>query len=155
MRPVKVTHLRQLLLGELAVKPQRLQLFAEQNLCAGHAIGSSAYRFFSTAPLVYSLVGCIMASNLKMTIPDRYYVACCTWDDGIYSCGHDHPTVRDAMGCLMPNGGGFIRAHDAGVFRSLDNRELIDFLESLEGMSWSSRNKAQGGVSAIPAVVDA
>jgi hypothetical protein len=59
------------------------------------------------------------------------YVACWTEDDGVYSCGHSHLAIRDAMNCLVPDGGGFIRAHDAGVFRSLTNREFIDFLEAL------------------------
>jgi hypothetical protein len=109
-----------------------------------------------TAKLVDHQTGGIIGFQcMAPNIPDIRYVACFTHEDGLYSCGHDHPTVRDAMGCLMPDGGGFIRAHDAGVFRSLDNRELIDFLESLGEMPWSSRNKAQGGVSAIPAAVDA
>lgn len=79
------------------------------------------------------------------------YVACFTQDDGVYSCGHFHPTVREAMNCLVPNGGSFIRAHEAGVFRSLSNREFIDYLESLEQQPWSWRSKAQGGAPAIPA----
>ena len=49
------------------------------------------------------------------------------------------------MNCLVPDGGSFIRAHDAGTFRSLSNREFIDYLESLEQMPWSWRSKAQGG----------
>ncbi len=48
------------------------------------------------------------------------------------------------MNCLVPDGGSFIRAYDAGTFRSLSNREFIDFLESLEQMPWSQRSKAQG-----------
>ena len=80
-----------------------------------------------------------------MTIAKIHYEACCTWDDGVYSCGHEHATVQSAMHCLIPTGGSFIRAFDAGVFRSLDNGELIDFLESLPAMPWSSRYKAQGG----------
>lgn len=77
-----------------------------------------------------------------------YYVACWTEDDGIYSCGHSHLDVRDAMKCLVPDGRGFIRAYDAGVSRSLTNREFIDFLEALQEMPWSWRNKAQeGGVA--------
>jgi len=69
-------------------------------------------------------------------------VACWTEDDGIYSCGHQHATVRDAMNCLVPNGGSFIRAHDAGVFRSLDQAEYIDFIEALPTMPWRSAEKA-------------
>ena len=83
--------------------------------------------------------------------PDITYVACFTEDDGVYSCGHHHPSVREAMNCLVPDGGSFIRAYDAGIFRSLSNREFIDFLESLEQMPWSRRSKAQGNGVAVPA----
>jgi hypothetical protein len=55
------------------------------------------------------------------------------------------------MNCLVPNGGSFIRAHEAGTFRSLSNREFIDYLESLEHQPWSWRSKSQGGAPAIPA----
>ena len=79
------------------------------------------------------------------------YVACFTQDDGVYSCGHFHPSVREAMNCLVPDGGSFIRAYEAGVFRSLSNREFIDYLESLEQLPWSCRHKAHGGALAIPA----
>jgi hypothetical protein len=92
-----------------------------------------------------------MASN----IPEIKYVACFTADDGVYSCGHLHPSVREAMNCLVPNGGSFIRAYDAGVFRSLTNREFIDFLESLQEMPWSWRSKAQEGAVAVSAAVSA
>jgi hypothetical protein len=71
-----------------------------------------------------------------------YYVACWTEDNGIYSCGHQHPNVREAMNCLVPNGGSFIRAHDAGTFRSLDQAEYIDFIEALQTMPWRSPEKA-------------
>jgi len=84
--------------------------------------------------------------------PEISYVACFTQDDGVYSCGHLHPSVREAMNCLVPNGGSFIRAHEAGTFRSLSNREFIDYLESLEHQPWSWRSKSQGGAPAIPAV---
>ena len=80
-----------------------------------------------------------------------YYVACWTEDDGIYFCGHEHAKVADAMNCLVPDGGSFLRAHDSGGFRSLDNKEFIDFLESLGGMPWNWRNKAQG--AAVPLTV--
>ena len=79
------------------------------------------------------------------------YAACFTEDDGVYSCGHLHPSIREAMNCLVPDGGSFIRAHDAGTFRSLSNREFIDFLESLEQMPWSRRSKTQGSALAVPA----
>ena len=70
-----------------------------------------------------------------------FYFACFTEDDGVYSCGHSHLTVREAMNCLVPDGGSFIRACDDGVFRSLNDREFIDFLEQLENMPWSWRNR--------------
>jgi hypothetical protein len=92
-----------------------------------------------------------MASN----IPEIRYVACFTEDDGVYSCGHFHPSIREAMNCLVPDGGSFIRAHDAGTFRSLTNREFIDFLESLEKMPWSRRSKSQGNSLAVSAAVSA
>jgi hypothetical protein len=82
--------------------------------------------------------------------PDIRYAACFTEDDGVYSCGHLHLTIREAMNCLVPDGGSFIRAYDSGTFRSLSNREFIDFLESLEQMPWSRRSKAQGGALAVP-----
>jgi hypothetical protein len=59
------------------------------------------------------------------------------------------------MECLIPTGGSFIRAYDAGVYRSLESREWIDFLESLPEMPWSSRYRAQGGVLAEPLTVNA
>ena len=90
-----------------------------------------------------------------MTIPDVHYVACWTEDDGIYSCGHSHLVVRDAMNCLVPDGGSFIRACEAGVFRSLTNREFIDFLEALQEMPWSWRNKTQEGEHTLSLTVDA
>jgi hypothetical protein len=58
--------------------------------------------------------------------------------------------LSDAMNCLVPDGGSFIRAYDAGVFRSLTNREFIDFLEALQEMPWSGRNKIQGGELTVP-----
>lgn len=67
-----------------------------------------------------------------------FYVACTTADDGIYSCGYEHPDVRDAMNCLVPDGGSFIRVHEAGVFRPLDQAEYIDFVEALQTMPWRS-----------------
>lgn len=46
------------------------------------------------------------------------------------------------MDCLVPNGGSFLRALDAGVSRSLNDREFIDFLEALQEMPWRSKEKA-------------
>jgi hypothetical protein len=100
---------------------------------------------------VYNFAANAMAPNTT----DIKYVACFTEDDGVYSCGHLHPSIREAMNCLVPDGGSFIRAHDAGTFRSLSNREFIDFLESLEQMPWSRRNKAQRGALAVPAAESA
>ncbi|HEY2912696.1 MAG TPA: hypothetical protein VGK21_05010 [Candidatus Angelobacter sp.] len=88
---------------------------------------------------------------MALNIPEITYVTCFTADDGVYSCGHLHPTIREAMNCLVPNGGSFIRAHDSGVFRSLSNREFIDFLESLQEMPWSWRSKAQEDALCISA----
>jgi hypothetical protein len=51
--------------------------------------------------------------------------------------------------------GVFIRAYDAGVFRSFTNREFIDFTEALQEMPWSWRNKAQGGELTVPLTVNA
>ena len=70
------------------------------------------------------------------------YVACFTEDDGVYSCGHEHESIADAMNCLVPDGRSFIRACEAGVFRSLHQGEFIDFLEALKKMPWSWQNKA-------------
>jgi hypothetical protein len=41
------------------------------------------------------------------------------------------------------------------VFRSLTNREFIDFLEALHEMPWSWRNRTQGGELTVPLTVDA
>lgn len=64
-------------------------------------------------------------------IPEIRYRACWTEDDGIYSCGHEHESIREALGCLVPDGRSFIRAWEAGVFRSLDEDEFICFLAAL------------------------
>lgn len=71
--------------------------------------------------------------------PTLYYTECWTGDDGVHWCGHFRLLVRDAMNCLVPDGGSFIRAPDAGVLRSLTNREFIDFLEASQEMPWSWR----------------
>ena len=83
--------------------------------------------------------------------PEISYVACFTQPDGVYACEHFHPSVREAMNCLVPDGGSFIRAHEAGNFRSLSNPEFIDYLESLDQLPWSWRHKAQQGALATPA----
>ena len=71
--------------------------------------------------------------------PVTFYVACFTEDDGIYYCGHLHRTVAEAMRCLVPDGGIFVRAYEDGVSRPLDSREFIDLLEALGTMPWSAR----------------
>ena len=75
-------------------------------------------------------------------ISERVYVTCFTADDGVYSCGHNHKTVREAMDCMVPDGSSFVRAIDGGVSRSLNEREFVDFLEALPEMPWRSKEKA-------------
>jgi hypothetical protein len=50
----------------------------------------------------------------------------------MYSCGHEHLTIEDAMGCLVPDGRTFIRARDYGELRSLNERETAFFKELLK-----------------------
>ena len=33
-----------------------------------------------------------------------FYVVCWTETDGIYSCDHEHLTIREAVDCLIPDG---------------------------------------------------
>ena len=33
-----------------------------------------------------------------------FYVVCWTETDGIYSCDHEHLTIREAVECLIPDG---------------------------------------------------
>ncbi len=77
--------------------------------------------------------GRFMSTNVTVR-----YVACWTEDDGIYCCGHQHETIAGAMECLVPDGGNFIRAYEAGVSRSLDDEEFLEFLRALSMMPWSS-----------------
>jgi hypothetical protein len=56
-----------------------------------------------------------------------YYVVCWTETDGIYSCEHEHSTIAEAMGCLVPDGRTFIRAWDQGQMRSLNDAEAETF----------------------------
>lgn len=67
-----------------------------------------------------------------------HYVSCWTEDDGIYSCGHEHGSVADAMKCLVPDGRSFIRACESGAFRSLNETEFACFLVALSDMPWRS-----------------
>jgi hypothetical protein len=62
------------------------------------------------------------------------YIACWTEDDGIYFCGHEHETIAESMKCLVPDGGSFIRAFEAGVSRSLNEAEDKEFLAALSTM---------------------
>ncbi len=62
-----------------------------------------------------------------------FYVVCWTETDGIYSCGHEHLTIREAVECLIPDGRSFIRAGENGVFRSLNDAEFGVFLEEIAG----------------------
>ncbi len=67
-----------------------------------------------------------------------YYLICWVEDDGIYSCGHEHESVADAMKCLVPDGRCFIRAGESGRFRSLNDSEFVAFLIALSEMPWRS-----------------
>lgn len=66
------------------------------------------------------------------------YIACWTEDDGIYFCGHEHETIAGSMKCLVPDGGSFIRAFEAGVSRSLNEAEYKEFLAALSNISRKS-----------------
>jgi hypothetical protein len=66
-----------------------------------------------------------------------YYVVCWTEQDGIYGCGHEHVTIADAMKCLVPDGGMFIRAVEGDKSRSLTEAESVDFLIGMKTMPWS------------------
>jgi hypothetical protein len=61
-----------------------------------------------------------------------HYVVCWTETDGIYSCEHEHPTIAEAMGCLVPDGRTFIRAWDQGQMRSLNDAEAEAFFGELK-----------------------
>jgi hypothetical protein len=63
-----------------------------------------------------------------------FYLACWTEDDGIYWCGHEHRSVADATHCLVPDGRSFLRACESGTFRSLNDGEFIEFLDSFGEM---------------------
>ena len=57
-----------------------------------------------------------------------FYLTCWTEDDGIYSCGHEHLTILEALECLVPDGKSFIRARENGRLRSLNDTEFGVFL---------------------------
>lgn len=68
-----------------------------------------------------------------------WYVYCWTEDDGIYFCGHKHESIAESMKCLVPDGGGFIRAIESGASRSLNEVESKEFVAALKSMPWSCR----------------
>jgi hypothetical protein len=67
-----------------------------------------------------------------------HYEICWVGEDGLYGCGHEHPSVADAARHMVPDSGSFLRAFESGVYRPLNDREFIDFLESLGNMPWRS-----------------
>jgi hypothetical protein len=73
-------------------------------------------------------------------IADVCYLVCRVEDDGVYSCGHEHQSVAEAMKCLDPHNGSFIRACEAGIFRPLNNKEYVYYLEAFRNMSWRKQN---------------
>ena len=76
--------------------------------------------------------------EISANTPLVRYLACWTEDDGIYSCGHEHESIADAMKCLVPDGRSFIRAYESGVLRSLDECEFAAFEMALRAMPWRS-----------------
>jgi hypothetical protein len=66
-----------------------------------------------------------------------YYMACWTEDDGIYGCEHKHGTIAEAMWCMVPDGGAFIRAVEGDRSRLLNEAEWVEFLIALKLMPWS------------------
>jgi hypothetical protein len=62
-----------------------------------------------------------------------FYVACWTEIEGIYSCGHEHVTIREALECLVPDGKSFIRARENGRVRSLNEEEFCVFQFEVKG----------------------
>jgi len=85
-----------------------------------------------------------------MNIPDEWYVvryaACRVVDGAIRLCGHEHGTIADAMGCVVPDGGSFISRVEFGSTTSLSEKELIDFLKALRDAPWASRWNSLGAV---------
>jgi hypothetical protein len=62
-----------------------------------------------------------------------FYMVCWTEVEGIYSCGHEHLSLADALECLVPDGKSFIRASDDGRLRSLNDAEFSVFLAEIAG----------------------
>ena len=61
-----------------------------------------------------------------------HYEICWVGEDGLYGCGHEHPSVADAASHMVPDSGSFLRAFESGAYRSLNDREFIDFLEAID-----------------------
>ena len=62
------------------------------------------------------------------------YVTCWTEGKRLLACGCDHETIGSAMACMTPDGRTFIRAWENGVFRSLNDEELDEFIVELRGL---------------------
>jgi hypothetical protein len=58
---------------------------------------------------------------------EPFYMACWTERSGIQVCGHEHPTIREALRCMVPDGRGFLRASDPAGTRSLNEHEMDIF----------------------------
>jgi hypothetical protein len=71
-------------------------------------------------------------------IYQMHYEICWVGKDGLYGCGHEHPSVADAVRHMVPESGCFIRACESGVFRSLNETEVGYFLVALRQMPWRS-----------------
>jgi hypothetical protein len=67
-----------------------------------------------------------------------HYVVCWTEIDGIYSCGDEHLTIKDALGCMVPDGRTFMRARDQGMLRSLNDAKRRRFAPSCAPISYDS-----------------
>jgi len=65
-----------------------------------------------------------MASN----ITEVRYVVCWTEYDGIYWSGEKYQTIGEAMSHMIPDGRHFVRAYENGIFRSLNDAEIIIYL---------------------------
>lgn len=69
-----------------------------------------------------------------------FYMVCWTGVEGIYSCGHQHLSLGDALECLVPDGKSFIRASDEGRLRSLNDTEFSAFLSAIAGGIFKGRS---------------
>jgi hypothetical protein len=80
---------------------------------------------------------------MSFNIADEWYVvrytACRVEDGAIRMCGHEHDTIAGALGCVVPDGGSFVRRVEFGVTTSLSEREFIDFLKALVDAPWASQ----------------